>query len=52
MRVVLEFFRKATGSVVQIEIEKPAGSGPYAFVKGFDGFQIRAETHYADKDKR
>lgn len=45
-RVVLEFVRALTGSVVQIEIKKPVNSGPFAFFEGFNGFEIRSETHY------
>lgn len=51
MQVVLEFVRAATGSVVQLEIEKPANSRAFAFVEGFNGFEIRTETHYpGDQD--
>lgn len=46
MKVVLEFVRVATGSIVRLEIEKPANSKPFAFVEGFNGFEIRAEIHY------
>jgi hypothetical protein len=45
-RVVLEFVRKGTGSVVRLEIEKPNNAGPFAWVEGFNGFEIRAEIHY------
>ncbi|MHC4188425.1 MAG: hypothetical protein ACYSUB_01950 [Planctomycetota bacterium] len=50
-RVVLEFVRASTGSVLQIEIKKPVGSGPFAFVEGFNGFEIRAETRYIERKK-
>jgi hypothetical protein len=45
-RVVLKFVRVATGSVVQIEIKKPANSRAFAFFEEFNGFVIRSETHY------
>jgi hypothetical protein len=46
MRVTLEFVRATTGSVVRVETEKPEGSPPFAFVEGFNHFEIRSETHH------
>lgn len=48
-RVVLEFARKSTGSVVRLEIEKPNNARPFAWVEGFNDFECRAETHYEVK---
>ena len=47
-RVVLEFIRASTGSIVRLEIER-ATNVPFAFVEGFNGFEIRAEIHYEVK---
>ena len=43
--VILTFVRAATGSVVRIVEKKPNNTKPYAWVEGFDGFEIRSEIH-------
>lgn len=49
-RVVLEFVRKETGSVVRSETKKPNNAGPFVWVEGFNGFEICAEIHYEVED--
>lgn len=48
-RVVLEYVRKKTGSVIRLEMVEP-NTGPFAWVEGFNGFECRRATYYEVKD--
>jgi hypothetical protein len=49
--VILTFVRAATGSVVHIIEQKPNNTKPFAWVEGFNGFEIRSEIHASPIDK-
>jgi hypothetical protein len=49
--VILTFIRPATGSVVHIIEQKPDNTKPFAWVEGFNGFEIHSEVHASPIDK-